>query len=41
MTISEVAKKRCTNSVDTSDGQLDAYTACRLIPLDKDGKGGI
>ena len=39
--IAEVAKKLCTNDIDTENGQLDAYVACRLIPLDKDGAGGI
>ena len=38
--IASVARKLCTQEVET-DGQLEAYTACRLIPLDKDGKGGV
>ena len=39
--IAEVAKKLCTNGIDTKNVQLDAYIACRLIQLDKDGAGGI
>ena len=38
--IASVARKLCTQEVET-DGQLEAYTACRLIPLDKDEKDGV
>ena len=37
--IAKVAKKLCTDDINTENGQLDAYVACRLIPLDKDGAG--
>ena len=38
--VAAVARKLCTTAI-VNDGQLDAYTACRLIPLDKDGEGGV
>ena len=38
--IASVARKLCTDEFE-NNGQLEAYTACRLIPLDKDGKGGV
>ena len=39
--IANAAKKMCTIELDSEKHQLDAFTACRLIPLDKDGEGGV
>ena len=38
--IASVTRKLCTHEFENY-GQLEAYTACRLIPVDKDGKGGV
>ena len=34
-------KKMCTIELDSDKHQLDAFRACRLKPLDKDGEGGV